>query len=60
VETHVGECGNNQPRRWARIGAPRFVALALAAVMQDIPPWTPPLPLGRFYRRKRTEENAHD
>jgi hypothetical protein len=33
---------NNQPRRWARIGAPRYVALALAAVLQDIPPWTPP------------------
>jgi hypothetical protein len=33
--------GNNQPRRWARIGAPRYVALALAAVVRDIPPWTP-------------------
>ena len=33
---------NNQPRRWARIGAPRYVALALAAVLQDIPSWTPP------------------
>jgi hypothetical protein len=27
--------------RWARIGAPRYVALALAAVVRDIPPWTP-------------------
>jgi hypothetical protein len=26
-----------QPRRWARIGAPRYVALALAAVLQNIP-----------------------
>jgi hypothetical protein len=33
---------NNQPRRWARIGAPRYVALALAAVLKNIPPWTPP------------------
>jgi hypothetical protein len=31
----IFECGNNQPRRWARIGAPRYVALALAAVLQD-------------------------
>jgi hypothetical protein len=31
---------NNQPRRWARIGAPRYVALALAAVLKNIPPWT--------------------
>ena len=38
----IFECGNNQPRRWARIGAPRYVALALAAVFKDIPPWTPP------------------
>jgi hypothetical protein len=38
----IFECGNNQPRCWARIGAPRYVALALAAVLQDIPPWTPP------------------
>ena len=37
----IFECGNNQPRRWARIGAPRYVALALAAVLEDIPPWTP-------------------
>ena len=37
----IFECGNNQPRRWARIGAPRYVALALAAVVRDIPPWTP-------------------
>ena len=28
-------------RRWARIGAPRYVALALAAVLKDIPPWKP-------------------
>ena len=33
---------HRQPRRWARIGAPRYVALALAAVFKDIPPWTPP------------------
>jgi hypothetical protein len=33
---------NSQPRRWARIGAPRYVALALAAVLKNIPPWTPP------------------
>jgi hypothetical protein len=38
----IFECGSNQPRRWARIGAPRYVALALAAVLDDIPPWTPP------------------
>ena len=38
----IFECGSNQPRRWGRIGAPRYVALALAAVLQDIPPWTPP------------------
>jgi hypothetical protein len=38
----IFESGNNQPRRWARIGAPRYVALALAAVLQDIRPWTPP------------------
>ena len=38
----IFECGNNQPRRWARIGAPRYVALALAAVLEDIPPWAPP------------------
>jgi len=38
----IFECGNNQPRRWARIGAPRYVALAIAAVLEDIPPWTPP------------------
>jgi hypothetical protein len=31
-----------QPRRWARIGAPRYVALTLAAVLKNIPPWTPP------------------
>jgi hypothetical protein len=37
----IFECGNNQPRRWARIGAPRYVALALAAVLRGIPPWTP-------------------
>jgi hypothetical protein len=34
----IFECGSNQPRRWARIGAPRYVALALAAVLQNIPP----------------------
>ena len=38
----IFECGNNQPRCWARIGAPRYVALTLAAVLQGIPPWTPP------------------
>ena len=32
----IFECGNNQPRRWARIGAPRYVALAIAAVLEDI------------------------
>jgi hypothetical protein len=37
----IFECGNNQPRRWARIGAPRYVALALAAVLRGIPPWAP-------------------
>lgn len=36
------ECGNNQPGRWAKIGAPRYVALAIAAILQDIPPWTRP------------------
>ena len=40
----IFECG-----RSARIGAPRYVALALAAVLRDIPPWTPP---GR--RRQRS------
>jgi hypothetical protein len=44
--------GNNQPRRWARIGAPRYVALALAAVFKDIPPWTPPL----FYSWSHKEQ----
>jgi hypothetical protein len=37
----IFECGNNQPRRWARIGAPRYVALALAAFLRGIPPWAP-------------------
>jgi hypothetical protein len=38
--------------RWARIGAPRYVALALAAVFKDIPPWTPPL----FYSWSHKEQ----
>jgi hypothetical protein len=38
----IFECGSNQPRRWGRIGAPRYVALALSALLHDLPPWIPP------------------
>ena len=37
----IFECGSNQPRRWSRIGAPRYVALALAAVLRGISPMVP-------------------
>jgi len=34
-------CGNNQPRRWAREGAPLYIALALSALLAGLPPWRP-------------------
>jgi hypothetical protein len=35
------ECGNNQARRWSAIGAPRYIALALTALIAGLPPWRP-------------------
>ena len=35
------ECGNNQARRWSAIGAPRYIALALTALLAGLPPWKP-------------------
>jgi hypothetical protein len=34
-------CGEHQPERWTKIGAPRYVALALTAILEGRPPWTP-------------------
>lgn len=36
------ECGNNQMWRWREIGAPRYIALALTAILEDRLPWKPP------------------
>lgn len=36
-------CGNNQVWRWRTTGgAPRYVALAITALLEDLPPWKPP------------------
>jgi hypothetical protein len=35
------ECADNQTRRWSRLGAPRYIALALAAIRWNRPPWRP-------------------
>ena len=31
----------NQPRRWCELGAPRYIALAITAILEDRPPWKP-------------------
>jgi hypothetical protein len=35
------ECANNQGWRWREIGAPRYIALALAAILRNLKPWQP-------------------
>ena len=42
---------------WANVrgAAPRYVALALAAVFKDIPPWTPPRRLSFCSMRKTSQ-----
>jgi hypothetical protein len=36
--------GVNQPTRWKRNGAPKYIGLACAAVAVQLPPWAPPAP----------------
>jgi hypothetical protein len=35
------ECGSNQAWRWSEHGAPKYIALALTALLEDRPPWKP-------------------
>jgi len=34
-------CGKNQPARWSRLGAPRYIALAINALLKGVKPWKP-------------------
>jgi hypothetical protein len=35
-------CGGNQVFVWQKTGAPRYIALACAALAFGLPPWRPP------------------
>jgi hypothetical protein len=39
-------CGENQPRVWLSRTAPRYIALACAALASELPEWTEKTPKG--------------
>lgn len=45
------QCSPHQGQRWQEIGAPRSVALAITAILEDRPPWKPGLKTRRSRRR---------